>query len=112
MKKSFLGFLSAKDQINISISSIYIVLRLTSFHHYFSSVEGTFTGLRPVHDDGGEGYVPTDEDILINRKQTVPVVFRWEYGGKEVYISGSFNDWKTRIPLTMRYKLKQKYSSR
>jgi len=33
------------------------------------------------------------------RKLTVPTVFRWEYGGKEVYLSGSFNEWKTRIPM-------------
>eukprot|EP00794_Sanderia_malayensis_P000343 gene343-976_t len=34
------------------------------------------------------------------RKLTVPTVFRWEYGGKEVYLSGSFNEWKTRIPMS------------
>ncbi len=37
------------------------------------------------------------------RKLTVPTVFRWEYGGKEVYLSGSFNEWKTRIPMAYRY---------
>ena len=57
--------------------------------------------LHTVVDDGGTGYVP---DLVENvkRKMTVPVVFRWEYGGKEVYISGSFNDWKTRVPMTFR----------
>eukprot|EP00795_Rhopilema_esculentum_P017318 gene17318-8896_t len=34
------------------------------------------------------------------RRLTVPTVFRWEYGGKEVYLSGSFNEWKTRIPMS------------
>jgi len=56
--------------------------------------------LRQVCDDGGYGYVPTEDEISVNRKLTVPVVFHWEYGGKEVYISGSFNDWKSRIPLS------------
>ena len=37
------------------------------------------------------------------RRLTVPTVFRWEYGGKEVYLSGSFNEWKTRIPMSYRY---------
>eukprot|EP01138_Halocafeteria_seosinensis_P006418 gb/GECG01006561.1/.p1 GENE.gb/GECG01006561.1/~~gb/GECG01006561.1/.p1 ORF type:complete len:547 (+),score=69.14 gb/GECG01006561.1/:1-1641(+) len=28
------------------------------------------------------------------RNGFVPTVFRWEYGGNEVFIAGSFNDWK------------------
>ncbi|KAL5008302.1 hypothetical protein ScPMuIL_013883 [Solemya velum] len=32
--------------------------------------------------------------------QILPSVFKWEGGGKEVYMSGSFNDWKYRIPMT------------
>ena len=36
------------------------------------------------------------------RRLTVPTVFRWEYGGKEVFLSGSFNEWKTRIPMAYR----------
>lgn len=56
-------------------------------------------GLQQVTDDGGKGYIPTETET-VKRKSTVPVVFRWEYGGKEVYISGTFNDWKTKIPMT------------
>ncbi|XP_025105998.1 5'-AMP-activated protein kinase subunit beta-2-like isoform X2 [Pomacea canaliculata] len=29
----------------------------------------------------------------------LPTVFKWEGGGKEVLLSGSFNGWKTKIPL-------------
>lgn len=29
----------------------------------------------------------------------LPTVFKWEGGGKEVLLAGSFNGWKTRIPL-------------
>ncbi|KAH9498252.1 5'-AMP-activated protein kinase subunit beta-2 [Bulinus truncatus] len=29
----------------------------------------------------------------------LPTVFKWEGGGKEVYVAGSFNNWKTKIPL-------------
>ena len=25
----------------------------------------------------------------------MPFVFRWDRGGSEVYLSGSFNDWET-----------------
>lgn len=30
---------------------------------------------------------------------TVPTVFRWEHGGRHVYITGTFNDWKRQIPM-------------
>ncbi|XP_047127344.1 5'-AMP-activated protein kinase subunit beta-2 isoform X1 [Hydra vulgaris] len=55
--------------------------------------------LRHVIDDGGDGFVPVDLDVSAKRS-TVPTIFRWEYGGKEVYVSGTFNKWKTRFPLT------------
>jgi len=32
-------------------------------------------------------------------RKTVPTVFRWENGGCEVFIAGSFTDWKARIPM-------------
>lgn len=34
--------------------------------------------------------------------QARPTVIRWAGGGKEVYISGSFNNWSTKIPLNKR----------
>lgn len=45
-------------------------------------------------DDSMEGEPP--------QKRTVPTVFTWENGGREVLLSGSFNDWKTRIPMNLR----------
>ncbi|XP_045171053.1 5'-AMP-activated protein kinase subunit beta-1-like isoform X8 [Mercenaria mercenaria] len=32
-------------------------------------------------------------------ERLLPTVFKWEGGGKEVYVSGSFNNWKAKIPL-------------
>jgi len=29
----------------------------------------------------------------------VPTVFRWEHGGRDVYITGTFNDWTRQIPM-------------
>jgi len=55
-----------------------------------------------VHDDGGSGYI-VDEEHQHTKRKTVPVVFHWEYGGKHVYLSGSFNNWKTKVPMTYRY---------
>ena len=30
----------------------------------------------------------------------VPFVFRWNYGGNEVYLAGEFNNWEKNIPLS------------
>ncbi len=35
--------------------------------------------------------------------QARPTVFRWAGGAKEVYVSGSFNNWSTKIPLNRRW---------
>ena len=32
----------------------------------------------------------------------MPTVIRWENGGQQVLLSGSFNDWKTKIPMNYR----------
>ncbi|GAA28398.2 5'-AMP-activated protein kinase subunit beta-2 [Clonorchis sinensis] len=31
-----------------------------------------------------------------------PTVFRWDGGGKDIYISGTFNNWEKRIPMVKR----------
>lgn len=31
--------------------------------------------------------------------QMVPTVFRWEHGGRQVYITGTFNNWEKQIPM-------------
>ncbi|XP_071338299.1 5'-AMP-activated protein kinase subunit beta-1-like [Trachinotus anak] len=33
-----------------------------------------------------------------------PTVFRWSGAGKEVFVSGSFNNWATKIPLNRSQK--------
>eukprot|EP01117_Protostelium_nocturnum_P019180 TRINITY_DN8246_c0_g1_i1.p1 TRINITY_DN8246_c0_g1~~TRINITY_DN8246_c0_g1_i1.p1 ORF type:complete len:308 (+),score=127.81 TRINITY_DN8246_c0_g1_i1:374-1297(+) len=32
-------------------------------------------------------------------KKALPTVFSWKHGGKSIYLSGSFNKWKERIPM-------------
>ncbi|XP_019511383.1 PREDICTED: 5'-AMP-activated protein kinase subunit beta-2 isoform X3 [Hipposideros armiger] len=39
------------------------------------------------------------EDSVKPAQQARPTVIRWSEGGKEVFISGSFNNWSTKIPL-------------
>lgn len=38
-------------------------------------------------------------DLLSLDDDTVPTVFRWEHGGRQVYITGTFNDWSRQIPM-------------
>uniref|UniRef100_F7AW09 AMP-activated protein kinase glycogen-binding domain-containing protein n=1 Tax=Monodelphis domestica TaxID=13616 RepID=F7AW09_MONDO len=39
------------------------------------------------------------EDSVKPMQQARPTVIRWSEGGKEVFISGSFNNWSAKIPL-------------
>lgn len=38
-------------------------------------------------------------EILSLDDETVPTVFRWEHGGRQVYITGTFNNWSRQIPM-------------
>uniref|UniRef100_A0A5F8GXV0 5'-AMP-activated protein kinase subunit beta-1 n=1 Tax=Monodelphis domestica TaxID=13616 RepID=A0A5F8GXV0_MONDO len=49
-----------------------------------------------------EEFLVWQHDLEVNDRaptQARPTVFRWTGGGKEVYLSGSFNNW-TKLPLT------------
>jgi hypothetical protein len=34
-----------------------------------------------------------------NSTELVPTVFRWEHGGRQVYITGTFNNWEHQLPM-------------
>jgi len=36
---------------------------------------------------------------LTMNDDTVPTVFRWEHGGRQVYITGTFNGWSKQIAM-------------
>jgi len=38
-------------------------------------------------------------DFVTLDDDTVPTVFRWEHGGRQVYITGTFNGWSRQIPM-------------
>mmetsp|Transcript_3068 Transcript_3068/g.4630 ORF Transcript_3068/g.4630 Transcript_3068/m.4630 type:complete len:313 (+) Transcript_3068:1-939(+) len=38
-------------------------------------------------------------DLSAADDDVVPTVFRWEHGGREVYITGTFNEWTRQIPM-------------
>ncbi|WOL03038.1 hypothetical protein Cni_G11758 [Canna indica] len=41
---------------------------------------------------------PRYEDVLVS-EQGIPTMITWSYGGKEVSVQGSWDDWKTKKPL-------------
>ncbi len=43
--------------------------------------------------------LPAWLDTNRQRRQLVPTVFRWEHGGRQVYITGTFNNWEKQIPM-------------
>lgn len=54
---------------------------------------------------GDKEFVPWQQDLDDSVKPTQqarPTVIRWSEGGKEVFISGSFNNWSAKIPLIKR----------
>lgn len=61
-------------------------------------------GLQGVGDHDGlsrmrtSGLSSEDDDGA----KMLPTVFKWEGGGKSVYISGSFDNWQTKLPMVKR----------
>lgn len=52
---------------------------------------------------GEKDLAPDLEDMVKTVPQARPTVIRWAGGGKEVYITGSFNSWSSKIPMNKRY---------
>lgn len=50
----------------------------------------------------GEGGHPPPDPATVEsflNDDAVPTVFRWEHGGRQVYITGTFNGWSRQIPM-------------
>ena len=41
-----------------------------------------------------------DPRALAKSAEVVPTVFKWEHGGRNVYITGTFNNWQKQIPMS------------
>ncbi|XP_047507634.1 5'-AMP-activated protein kinase subunit beta-1 [Pieris napi] len=64
-----------------------------------------YTKAVPAYEDHDEEPMPrkrsntlTESNKSIEDVQVLPTVFKWEGGGKQVFISGTFTEWKT-IPM-------------
>ncbi|CAM9242818.1 unnamed protein product [Phaeothamnion confervicola] len=61
--------------------------------------------LMDVGSGGGGASPPDDMDVEPKdgsgeeEEEVVPTVFRWEHGGRQVYITGTFNNWERQIPM-------------
>lgn len=56
-------------------------------------------GKSTPHSFAGEEF---PEDDQAQTPKVLPTVFKWDGGGKNVYITGTFSNWKT-IPMVKRY---------
>jgi 5'-AMP-activated protein kinase regulatory beta subunit len=36
---------------------------------------------------------------IVELEELVPTVFKWEHGGRQVFITGTFNNWESQIPM-------------
>lgn len=63
-----------------------------------------------AQEPSAAGYLPSDVEMITKSQQPappnaplLPTVFRWNNGGHEIYISGTFNNWQARIPMARRW---------
>mmetsp|Transcript_48171 Transcript_48171/g.79812 ORF Transcript_48171/g.79812 Transcript_48171/m.79812 type:complete len:306 (-) Transcript_48171:126-1043(-) len=73
--------------------------------------EGTDESMRGVGGSADErSSSRKSEEKERSRKQraVVPTLFRWPYGGNEVFVVGSFNNWKGKVPMKKKKKKKRK----
>lgn len=55
-----------------------------------------------IQDDDFTDGIPRSLSVCDTENKMLPTVFRWEGGGKQVFISGTFSEWKP-IPMVQRY---------
>lgn len=65
-----------------------MILKINACKCKQNSQQGDFASQRPRSNTVSEGTKVADSKVL-------PTVFKWEGGGKQVYISGTFTGWKT-----------------
>jgi 5'-AMP-activated protein kinase regulatory beta subunit len=46
-----------------------------------------------------EGVLDETPQLEDDKDNIVPTVFKWEHGGRNVYITGTFNNWDRQIPM-------------
>jgi hypothetical protein len=89
------GFVGSPQPVSLSAR----VATLLEGHH-----EGSDTKLSsPHHGDVGAGQRAESPPLLHHQSaivETVPTTFKWSHGGAAVFLTGSFNNWQGKIPMT------------
>lgn len=90
--------LTIKQGWNPSTDHVSLMLASVIFSKVHTNLERVLFPQAPAEKD-----LPPDlNDLVKTGTQERPTVIRWTGGGKDVYISGSFNNWSTKIPLNKR----------
>jgi 5'-AMP-activated protein kinase, regulatory beta subunit len=63
-----------------------------------TSSDASMTILDPDPSGQQPALDPATFESFLNN-DSVPTVFRWEHGGRQVYITGTFNGWSRQIPM-------------
>ena len=64
-----------------------------------SSLEGDRMDIEGGVVSGNTIQTRKGHSIQNETEELVPTVFRWEHGGRQVYITGTFNNWEHQIPM-------------
>lgn len=59
-----------------------------------STASGAQMEIDQQGDDAEAAACEVEEEL-----EEVPTVFRWEHGGRQVYVTGTFNNWDKQIPM-------------
>ncbi|KAL7525789.1 hypothetical protein ACHAXR_001163, partial [Thalassiosira sp. AJA248-18] len=74
--------------------------RGASSHHSSSHHHNSSSNHNPNNNNINNNNTPLDlATISALEEDTVPTVFRWIHGGRNVYITGTFNGWSRQIPM-------------
>jgi len=79
-------------------------LSISAAAHAQKDVSGDSAGRRTTVSEGKETDELDDASleamlVEIESDDRIPMVFRWDGGGKNVYITGTFNRWSEKIPM-------------
>ena len=83
-----------EDQVRISAEAVIPARRRPASTTNYDDMSARNSVMSP-NDVGStiQNYDSIDSDSI------VPNVFKWDHGGRHVYITGTFNNWERQIPM-------------
>lgn len=70
-------------------------------NHSNAAIPSRATTSRQQHYEEPRRAVASEDTLLFDGDldSVVPTVFKWDHGGRNVYITGTFNNWERQIPM-------------